>query len=547
MPRRPQPQVSFFDPDFADPGCIEPGTLPWLLCQYRELLFPAWLFVDWKRPGQTGPKGWPASVLMALLLLRWFEEGMSRKAAVRRARRDTSWRAAMGLRIGGKTPSLRTIRRFEAFLRRRHPETGVPHYLLLHEHIVRLCFGAGVVGDRAVWAMDSTPMWAYGAMQGTIRLLGDGLRMLCGQWAKLTGRTVATLASEWGLPLLLAKSTKAAYRVDWRDADQRAGAMDRVAGDVLRVVELVTGELESVRGNKRKGLRRMCRNLLKVIRDDMETDAQGRLVVARKTTKGRLVSITDPQARHGRKSRSYKYKGFKTQVLGDVISGLLLSLAVTPGGTHDSVPAHRLIRRAKELCNRIERVLGDTAYGAARLRHIVRGAEGIELLAPPQPISKNPDRVERADMDIDLDAGTATCPEGASVKMSWSWSGADGMHVRRAAWPKETCAACPRRAACIASLKEKKGYGRTVRLHPYEAELVASREAWERPEVREDYRVRSQCERLINQITRHGGRKARAWGLGAANLQAHLIAMRCNLGLLAQALSQEEAQTSRAA
>ncbi len=74
-------------------------------------------------------------------------------------------------------------------------------------------------------------------------------------------------------------------------------------------------------------------------------------------------------------------------------------------------------------------------------------------------------------------------------------------------------------------------------LHAYEAELVAAREDWKRPEVRDAYRVRSQCERLVNQVVRHGGRRARTWGLAAANLQAHFIAMRCNLGLLAQALA----------
>ena len=539
MPGSPQSQVSFFDPEFADPGCLELGTLPWLLARHRKLLFPRWLFAGWK-PGLRGPKGWDAGVLMTLLLLRWGEEGMSRKASVRRARRDTSWRAAMGLPIGGGTPSARVVGRFERFLCRRHSETGVPHYLLLHEHFVRVCLEAGIVGERAVWAMDSTPMWAYGAMLDTIRLLGDGLRTLGHRWAKLTGKTLETLAAEWGLPLLLAKSTKAAYRVDWRDADQRAGAMDRVASDVLRVVETVCGEVETVRANKRKGVRRLCRHLLKVIRDDMETDDAGRLVVARGTTKGRLVSITDPQARHGRKSRSRKYKGFKTHVLGDVVSGLLLSLAVTPGGVHDSVPAHRLIHRARELHDKIERVLGDTAYGAARLRRVVAGAEGVDLLAPPPPVSATSGRIGRKDMTIDLDAGTATCPEGVTVPLTWFWSKADGVHVRRASWPKETCSGCPLRSNCVTPSREARGYGRLVRLHPYEEELTAARERWERPEVREDYRVRSQCERLVNQVVRHGGRKARTWGLAAANLQAHLIAMRCNLGLLAQALARRE-------
>ena len=64
-----------------------------------------------------------------------------------------------------------------------------------------------------------------------------------------------------------------------------------------------------------------------------------------------------------------------------------------------------------------------------------------------------------------------------------------------------------------------------------------ARKDWEDPNTRELYRRRAECERLVNQMTRHGARRARSWGLGSAQLQAHLIAMRCNLQLLARALA----------
>ena len=68
--------------------------------------------------------------------------------------------------------------------RKHHPEAGVPRHLLFHEHVVRLCSDAKVVvGHDAVWAGDSTPMWCYGAVLDTVRLLGDGLRMLARRWA----------------------------------------------------------------------------------------------------------------------------------------------------------------------------------------------------------------------------------------------------------------------------------------------------------------------------------------------------------------------------
>ena len=73
-------------------------------------------------------------------------------------------------------------------------------------------------------------------------------------------------------------------------------------------------------------------------------------------------------------------------------------------------------------------------------------------------------------------------------------------------------------------------------LHPYEQELRRAREEFSRPEVKKAYRLRTQCERLVNQLTRHGARTARAFGLKAAQLQGHLIAVTENLRLLAQRL-----------
>lgn len=48
----------------------------------------------------------------------------------------------------------------------------------------------------------------------------------------------------------------------------------------------------------------------------------------------------------------------------------------------------------------------------------------------------------------------------------------------------------------------------------------------------------------MNQLTRHGARRARAFGLRKANLQVHLIAMRCNLELLATAFAAVEVSSA---
>ncbi len=544
MPVRSFAATSFFDPEFVAPQCLQPGTLPWVLARCRTQWFAAWLFADWRGHCRRGRKAWPAVVLLTLLLLRWSEQGMGRRTAVRRAATDATWRAAMGLAFGDDTPSERTVRDFERFLLQRHGDTHVPRYLLVHEHIVRACLEAGVVAAPPAWAMDSTPMWCYGAVRDTVRLLGDGLRMLAGDWARATRQRRAEVAAAWDCPFLLAKSTKGAFSVEWREPGAASTAITHLAEAVLQAVTRVRGAIPTVRAGLRTRLLRRCRQLVRVITCDLETDAQGHLVVAQRVAADRLVSITDPEARHGRKSKSQTFEGFKIHVLGDVLSGLVMAVAVTHGNAHDSVPAHRLIRRAQQLYGKLGQVLADTAYGGARLRHVVRRLEGVELLAPPPPVNGKEGTVGKRELDIDFDAGKYTCAGGVVTEIvRHVWSSEHGVHVPCVVWPTAACDACPLSGKC----RGKEKGGRRILLHPYERELRAAREVWRNPATRTTYRTRSQCERLVNQLTRYGGRQARAFGLGAAQLQAHLIAMRSNLCLLATALLRKRDEGGRAA
>lgn len=542
-------QRSFFDPEVVCPDCVEPGTLPWLLARHAGLVCPLWLVRAWEGWGEPGRDPWPVRVLLPLLLQQFSEEGTSRRGAIRRARTDAGWRAAMGISWRDRTPGRRVVGRFERFLLRRDAETGVPRYLRLFFDIGRVCIDAGVLGPRPVWANDSTPMICYGAVLDTVRQLGDGAVMLAREWAKAKGTTLESLAKEWRCPLLLAKSIKGHFRHDWSDQTARADMVHEVAQTALAIASRIRDEVETVRANKRKGLLRRCRNLVRVVAQDLEQDEEGRSVIATRVMADRLVSATDPEARHGRKSQSVTFDGFKLHVLGDVVSGFIASLCVTPGNVHDGTPACRLVLRAKDLVGDIERVLGDTAYGGARLRHLVRGVASVEILAPPPADRQHPDGLGKQDFTVDFERGTMTCPQGSTVEQSgWSWSGDDRVHVRMFKWNAPVCRTCPVRVQCLGvSRPPREGEparpppGPNARkrliLHAYEADLRAARAAWEDPEVREDYRVRSQCERIVNQMTRHGARQARRWGLAGAQLQVHTIAMGRNLTLLARVLA----------
>jgi hypothetical protein len=534
MPVRSLSATSFFDAEFVSPGCLVEGSLPWLLAHLRASWYPVWLFADWRGRSRRGREAWPASVLLTLLLLRSSEPWLSRRAAVRRAASDIVWRAAMGLALGTTTPSERTLRDFEKFLQRRHEQTQTPRYLLLHEHIVRACLNNGVVDEtRAAWAMDSTPLWCYGAARDTVRLLGDGLRMLAATWARATRSSLEAVAQQWQMPFLLAKSTKGAFQVDWSNESATAKIITQLAADAVKATMLVRRRVASVRSSLRKRLLRRCRHVMRVVSDDLESDARGQLVVAEKVAADRIVSITDPQARHGRKSKSQAFNGFKAHVLGEVVSGLIVSVTVTKGNVHDGAPAHRLIRRAKDLHAQLTHVLADTAYGGARLRHITQRVSDVTLIAPPPPVNGKDGKIGKGDISIDLEAQRVTCANGiVTSDIRFVWSSDHGVHVPRVAWPKAACDACTLSPQC----RGKEKGGRRMMLHPYENELRAARVSWADATTRTVYRTRTQCERLVHQLTRNGGRQIRAFSLQYAQRQAHAIAAASNLRLLARAL-----------
>lgn len=524
---------------------LQKGSVPWILAAYKNLLFPSWLFKGGKGEKKTGRPPWPYPILMALLILRWTEEGMSRSASIERAKFDRLWRAAMGLPPDGPTPCARVVQDCEAFMQQILPGSQLPRILLFHEHIVRLSLEAGVVGNNPIWSMDSTPVWAYGAVLDTVRLLGDGLSRLTRLWARAQNVSLESIAIDFDIPHVLAKSTKGAFRVDWSDSNACNRVIHQLATKVIDFTQHVRKNIESVPNSKRKTLLRQCRNLLRVISDNLETNDQGLLVIAQRVAKDRLISLTDPQARHGRKSQGRTFNGFKAHGFGDVVSGLILSLTVTKGNAHDGSVGQRLIKRAVALRDDIDLVLADSAYSGARLRFEVHGTTAVQIIAPPPRFQKSSaGRYGKESFVIDFEAGTALCPNDIpSSSRQWLWSSQHAAFTWRYNWSSEDCASCPQRPLC----NTKKRAGHNITLHPYEQELRQAREQWTKPAVRRAYRRRNECERLMHIMTRRGKRQARSWGLAMANQQAYLIAATHNLKLLAEALALMEAQQMKRA
>ena len=519
------------------PACIKEGSLYWLLSRYKELLFPAWLFVGFKGSSMWGRAAWPPAILMTLLVLRFSEEGMSRRASVRQANRDLAWRAALGVPVDVNVPDEKTLREFEQFLEQAHPTMGRARYELAHEHLVGLCLKAGVVDSQnANWGADGTNMFCYGAVSDAIDLMGRGLLKLSRTWARATRQTSAQAARELELGWLFdAKSIKGAFSIDWRDKTQKAQVVTRLAQNCMRCAQYVREHLATTRRGLRKTLLRSAKAILKVVRLDLEPRSDGLLQITQKTARERLVSITDLQARHGRKSHNKPFNGFKLAILGELVSGLIVAVSVIAGNKDESHVAVRLIRRAKALHQDFKQLLADSAYGAMRIRVEASGCSDVEVVAPPPRLNRA--RAQKAfgkhDFDVDFETMVATCPD-EHESSHWRFvKTSDGGVAPRFYWPRDGCAECALADECP-SYKGR----HQITLHTYEQLLRQVRADWELPKVRELYKKRCEYERLVHQMTRHGARRARAWGIAYARKQAHTIAMRCNLSLLARKLAE---------
>lgn len=344
------------------------------------------------------------------------------------------------------------------------------------------------------------------------------------------------VAREWSLPLLRAKSTKGHLEgIDWSDARARSEVLAQLVTWVNDCTERVQRDVGEVRQNKRKPPLRLSRNLLRVVDEDLEATEEGLLRVKRRTTSARLISLTDPEAQHFRKSKSKVCSGCKLHALGDAVSGLITALEVSPGGEHDNTQACPLIARSKALYDGIEVVLGDAAYGGTRVRREALEQAGVEILAPPGRNTRKGDKLGQEDVAIDFDTMIATCPGGVSTG-NWKFNKKEEDQVPTFYWTKDSAELCGCRSTCPVH----RGQRRHLQLHPEEQEQRRVRGEWQQPDVRARYRLRAQGERLMRELTRRGARKACGWGLDNARSQATCCAIANNLQLLARLLAEWE-------
>jgi hypothetical protein len=248
----------------------------------------------------------------------------------------------------------------------------------------------------------------------------------------------------------------------------------------------------------------------------------------------RIVSVHDPEMRHGHKSSRKRFDGHKAAVAVDTDSQLITAVDVLPGNASDNTGALEMVEQSEENTGiEVEQTIGDCAYGDGVTRQTF--AEAERTLVAKVPGRPNKAHFPKEDFKIDLAAGTCTCPAGVVTRVRRrlkSHPNGEGGWQRPwgFAFDARVCSACKLRPQCIAS---KKGKGRTVSLHPQEALLQQAR-VFQKSEAFAEYRKRRQVtEHRLARLVQLGIRQSRYFGRVKTLFQLLMAATVANLTLVA--------------
>ena len=506
-----------------------------LLASLRGQLFSDDDFAEIYGP-DNGRDSVPPSLLATALLLQTYDK-VSDAEAKARADFDIRWKVALGIEIEDRPFAKSTLQMFRA-------------QLILHDKVrevfegsLRLARQSGYLKKRGMRvALDTTYILGRGAVKDTYNLLADGIVKLLRVLAAVANATLPAWAEAQGYERYFGSSIKGEAAIDWSDRKARAALLGEIVADADRLLELARQawvELPEDSGQRQSivdGAELLGQLLLQDIErksGDGDADDDG-VSIRDGVSRDRMLSVHDPELRHGHKSSRRRFNGHKAAIVVDTDSQLITAVDVLPANAPDNLGALELVEQSEASTGApVDEAMGDAAYGDGGTRQAFADA-GRRLVAkvPGRP---NRSHFPKNDFHLDLAVGSCTCPAGqvthAIVPAGKRTDGAGRVYRLQAfQFDGAVCWVCPLRSQCIAA---KGRQGRRVLIHPQEALLQQAR-ALQQSADYDEYRARRVVvEHRLARLVQLGIRQARYFGRVKTKFQLYLAATVANLTLVA--------------
>lgn len=439
----------------------------------------------------------PALLAMALILQGYL--GVSDAEAVELTVLDLRWQMVLD-RLGHDEPAFSQGALFE--FRERMIRTDMDRRLL--ERTAEMARESNAFDWRKLpktlrVAVDSSPLVGAGRVEDTVNLLGHAARKIVACAAELLGWSPERVARAAGIPVLLESSVKKALDVEWADGDAKASALNRLVEQLGSLETWVRNRL----GEELKvpPLKDAMATLQQIRTQDLDPDpgGQGKVRIRQGVAEDRRVSIEDPEMRHGRKTKSKRFNGYKRHIASDLDTNLIVACAVTPANR----PEGDAMPELKADIDRAQRVIAeahmDRGYiGSPVVAEIL--AAGSDVVCKPW-VAHNGDLFTKTDFKINVRDMTITCPAGEVEPIR------PGSVV---AFEPEACDACTLRPKCTNAAL---GSGRTVNIAEDEVLQQRLRKRIATPRGRRQLRQRVAIEHGLAHISQRQGNRARYRGV----------------------------------
>jgi hypothetical protein len=497
MQGRSEDQRDLLDVESVAGHLLKPGSVFAFLAEHRRRLFPDELFAD-LFPSGRGRPSLPADLMAAVITLQALY-GLSDNETVEAVTFDLRWKAACGLPVtaAGFHPTALT------YWRRRLAASDRPNRIF--ETVKAIVAETGALSGKTRRALDSTVLDDAVATQDTVIQLIAAIRRVRrevpGAAQVVAARCSAHDYDDPGKPAIA-----------WNDQAAREQLVDALVRDALAVLEALDAEQPDPKAADALAL------LALIAGQDVELVDEGsdppRWRIAQRVTPDRVISVVDPEARHAHKTVHRRQDGFKAHLAIEPDTGIITDCTLTKASgaeSHEAQVGLALLNSEDEPVQ----VLADSAYGTGQARAALVD-RGHDAVIKPIPLrAAVPDGFTLDDFAVDEAAGTVTCPNGLTRRITRTRAAVFGI----------ACRDCPLRARCTTSRQ-----GRTLQLHEHEQLLRAARRQAETPEFQAVYRRhRPMVERSIAWLTTGGNRRLRYRGIAKNDHWLHHRAAALNL------------------
>jgi hypothetical protein len=361
--------------------------------------------------------------------------------------------------------------------------------------------------------LDSAPLEGAGRVEDSWNLIGRAMSKVVAAVAKATGVDESVVIEGADLTVLEGRSIKAALDIDWGDAHERQAALGRLVDEAERLESWVVHQLEE--DATKPPVCDALKLLRRVVEQDLEPDPNdGGPRIRDGVAEDRVISIGDPEMRHGRKSKSKTINGYKRHIV--VANHIILGTAVEPANRKEHEPMPQLLDAARQQGSIVSAHFDRGYLPSPEVAKMWRS--GIKVHSRAYN-STRPGFFGKSHFEISVDDGVVACPAGEVTHISPS-----GL----AAFKEEQCQRCLLKPACTDAKR------RTLHIHANEDLLIELRAAQASAEGRAIYRQRTAVEHRLARIDALQGGKARYKGSRKNEFDVNRAAAVANLQEIAR-------------